>query len=242
LQDRSHNHLLGSLSDSDRDRLAAELQPVKLTLHRLLEVRGHDVEWNYFPENGIASVIAESASGHSAETGIIGLEGMTGIGVLFGDRCAAQSIVVQIEGSGHRIAVHRMEALLTESNALRERLLLFARAFMIQTAHSVLASGAGLLEQRLARWLLMLHDRVEGDGLAITHDYIATMLSVRRPGVSVALKVLEDQGLIRVNRGLIVIVDRQGLVMKSSGLYGRAEQEYRRLLQWPGDTPPVKAT
>lgn len=235
MQDRSRNHLLRSLTDGDWDRLAADLQPVKLALHRTLETRGHDIEWLYFPESGIASAIADSAAGHRVETGIIGFEGMTGVGVLLGDRCAAQSVVVQIAGEGQRIAVHRMEALLAQSDSLRERLLLFARAFMIQTAHCALANGAGFLEQRLARWLLMLHDRVEGDGLAITHDYIATMLSVRRPGVSVALKVLEEQGVIRVHRGLIVIIDRQGLLLKSDGLYGRSEQEYRRLLQWPDE-------
>ncbi|MEJ0042196.1 MAG: helix-turn-helix domain-containing protein [Rhizomicrobium sp.] len=119
-----------------------------------------------------------------------------------------------------------------ESATLRDHLLLFARAFAIQVAHTALANGAGLLEQRLARWLLTLHDRVEGDTLAITHDYIATMLSVRRPGVSVALKVLEEQGLTRVNRGLIAIVDRQGLLEKSAGFYGPTEEEYRRLLNW----------
>jgi CRP-like cAMP-binding protein len=123
---------------------------------------------------------------------------------------------------------------LLESRTLLEKMLLFSRAFLIQVAHTALSNGAGLLEQRLARWILMLHDRIDGQTLAITHDYIAVMLAVRRPGVSVALKVLEEQGLIRVNRGLIAVVDRTGLLEKSGGLYGRTEAEYRRLLAWSG--------
>ena len=232
MQDRGRNHLLASLAPSDWDRLASELQPVTLAVRKELELRGHEVEWIYFPQSGIASVIAESAESHRVETGVIGFEGMTGTGVVLGDDRAAQTIVMQIAGAGHRIAASRLLALLAESATLRQKLVLFARAFSIQVAHTALANGAGLLEQRLARWLLMLHDRVEGDTLAITHDYIATMLSVRRPGVSVALKVLEEQGLTRTNRGMIAVVDRQGLLEKSAGLYGRTEAEYRRLLNW----------
>jgi len=232
LQDRGRNHLLASLGERDWERLAPELHPVKLAVHKELELRGHEVEWIYFLQSGIASVIAESSGGHQVETGVIGFEGMTGTGATLGDPRAAQTIVMQIGGTGHRIAAAHLRDLLNESAALHNALLLFTRAFAIQVAHTALANGAGLLEQRLARWLLMLHDRVEGDTLAITHDYIATMLSVRRPGVSVALKVLEEQGLTRVNRGLIAIVDRQGLLRKSAGLYGRTEEEYRRLLNW----------
>jgi len=232
LQDRGCNHLLASLAPSDWERLASELQPVTLAVRKELELRGHEVEWIYFPQNGIASVIAESSESHRVETGVIGFEGMTGTGVVLGDDRAAQTIVMQIAGAGQRIAASRLQALLAESISLRQKFVLFARAFSIQVAHTALANGAGLLEQRLARWLLMLHDRVESDTLAITHDYIATMLSVRRPGVSVALKVLEEQGLTRANRGMIAVIDRQGLLEKSAGLYGRTEAEYRRLLNW----------
>ncbi len=232
MQDPGRNHLLASLDPSDWERLAPELQPVTLSMRKELESCGHDVEWIYFLQSGIASVIAESSANHRVETGVIGFEGVTGTGVALGDPRAAQTTVMQIAGAGHRISASRLRELMADSTSLRERLQLFARAFTIQVAHTALANGAGLLEQRLARWLLMLHDRVEGDTLAITHDYIATMLSVRRPGVSVALKVLEEMGLTRVNRGAIAIVDRRGLLEKSAGLYGRTEVEYQRLLNW----------
>ncbi|HWD27996.1 MAG TPA: Crp/Fnr family transcriptional regulator [Rhizomicrobium sp.] len=237
--DRGRNHLLNALSSEDWARLSPALESVLMPVHRELEVSGGEIEHVYFLDEGIASVIAESSNGHQVETGIIGREGMTGIGVPLGDHRATQTVVMQISGGGYRIAADRLHAALTDNRPLLDRLLTFARAFMIQIAHTALSNGAGLLEQRLARWLLMLHDRVDGNTLAITHDYIATMLSVRRPGVSVALKVLEEQGLIRVNRGLIAVVDRQGLLEKAAGLYGRTELEYRRLLGW--SSPREKA-
>jgi CRP-like cAMP-binding protein len=230
--ERTTNHLLAALNERDRELLLSEMERVTLPIHKQIEVAGRPLEWLYFLDSGIASVIAESSGGHQVESGIIGSEGFTGVSVALGDAHSAQLVVMQISGAGMRISAAKFQAALVQSSQLRERSLLFARAFMIQAAHTALANGAGLLEQRLARWLLMLHDRVDGDTLAITHDYIATMLSVRRPGVSVALKVLEEQGLIRVNRGLIAVVDRAGLLRKSDGLYGRTEAEYERLLHW----------
>ncbi|HEY0105964.1 MAG TPA: Crp/Fnr family transcriptional regulator [Rhizomicrobium sp.] len=230
--ERSRNHLLMSLPDDAWNRIALMLESIRLPAHQALETHGRDVEWIYFVESGIASVITESAAGDQVESGIVGRDGMTGPGVALGDGTCAQTVVVQIAGSALRAPVPDFRKALEDSASLRAQALLFARAFAIQTAHTALANGAGVLEQRLARWLLMLHDRLDGDVLAITHDYIAIMLSVRRPGVSVALKELEGKGLIRSRRGAIEIVDRGGLLERSGGLYGRTEEEYRRLLGW----------
>ncbi len=229
---RSRNHVLATLPHEAWDALASELEPATLPAHKQLETRGHDIEWIYFLESGIASVIAESTHGHQVESGIIGRDSMTGLGVALGDAHCAQVIVIQIPGEGRRVRVDAFRRIMTEIPGLQERALLYARAFMIQAAHTALANGAGVLEQRLARWLLMLHDRVDGETLSITHDYIATMLSVRRPGVSVALKEIEEHGLIRVRRGQIEILDRAGLLDRAGGLYGQTESEYRRLVGW----------
>lgn len=104
---------------------------------------------------------------------------------------------------------------------------------MSQTAHTALANGQGKLEQRLARWLLMAHGRIDGDELPLTHEFLALMLSVRRPGVTVALQLLEHRALIAAKRGIITIRHRKGLTELANGLYGIAEAEYRRLI---GDT------
>ena len=229
---RSRNHILALSDDNAWDWLSSRLEPMTLPANTLLEARGQPVEWVYFPESGIASVITESGAGHRVESGIIGRDGMTGTGLSQGDDRCSQMIVVQIAATALRLSASDYRTVLEENPDMRTRALLFSRAFAIQAAHTALANGAGVLEQRLARWLLMLHDRVDDDVLAITHDYIATMLSVRRPGVSVALKELEEKGLVRVRRGLIEVMDRAGLLQHAGGLYGRTEEEYRRLLGW----------
>jgi len=222
------NHLLSRLSVRDFAELAPHLEEVELPSRRQLEIRGRAVERNYFPESGLASVIAQAAKGQLVETGIIGREGFTGIGV---ERCT-QSIVIQIAGHGYAAPAAIVRRLTDESPTFRMAKLRFARAFTVQAAQTALANGCGRLEQRLARWLLMLHDRVDGERLAITHDYIAIMLAVRRPGVSVALKQLEAEGLIENERGVILIRNRAGLRLKCDGLYGATEQEYQRLIGW----------
>lgn len=233
LQQRDmRNHLLTGIGPADFARLAAYLEAVDLPARRNLEMRARDMEWAYFLERGLASVIAQAVKGQQVETGVIGREGMVGIGLVFGDDRATQSTVIQIAGDGYRVPAALVKDLAAESPTFRAPALKFARAFMVQAAQTALANGCGRLEQRLARWLLMLHDRVDGNRLAITHDYIAIMLSVRRPGVSVALKALEREGLIGHERGVIIIKDRAGLLGKCDGLYGRTEQEYERLIGW----------
>ena len=103
---------------------------------------------------------------------------------------------------------------------------------MIQTAHTALANGQAKVEERLARWLLMAHDRADGNELSLTHEFLALMLSVRRAGVTVALQLAESQGLISAKRGLIYVKDRAGLKKIANGLYGIPEAEYRRLTGW----------
>ena len=101
---------------------------------------------------------------------------------------------------------------------------------MIQTAHTVLAQGRAKLEERLARWLLMSHDRAEGDELPLTHEFLALMLGVRRAGVTMATHLLEGRGVIRATRGQLMVVDRKGLEEIAGGTYGVPEAEYRRLI------------
>ena len=190
------------------------------------------MEWVYFLESGIASVVAHASKGRQIETGIIGHEGFVGSSLLLGDVRCMQNVVMQVPGTGRRISVQRFMTLVGQLPDLRQHSLLFLRAFMIQTAQTAVANGCAQLSERLARCLVMLNDLVEDDVLAITHDYISVMLSVRRPGVSIALKALEKANLIAIKRGLIAIKGRDGLIAKANGLYGATEREYDRLLHW----------
>jgi CRP-like cAMP-binding protein len=108
-------------------------------------------------------------------------------------------------------------------------MLRYGHAFVVQTGHTAMANGRSKVEERLARWLVMAHDRLDGDELPLTHEFLAIMLGVRRPGVTVALNLLEKDGLIDANRGVISIIDRKGLEEKSNGAYGVPEAEFRRL-------------
>jgi hypothetical protein len=116
-----------------------------------------------------------------------------------------------------------------QSATLHRCLLQYGHAFIVPTAYTAMANGRSKIEERRARWLLMTHDRVDGDDLALTHEFLALMLGVRRPGVTVPLSLLERAGLIQVNRGVISVVDREGLRQSSDGAYGAPEAEFQRL-------------
>jgi len=138
---------------------------------------------------------------------------------------------MQVAGHGSRIASSDFRAAMRESETLRDKLLCYAQAFMIQVAYTAVSNAHGKLEERLARWLLMAHDRVDGDEIPIIHDFLALMLSVRRAGVTVALHRLERDGLIKPERGRIVVLDRKGLKAIANSSYGIPEAEYARLMK-----------
>jgi hypothetical protein len=165
----------------------------------------------------------------SIEVGLIGREGMSGLAVVMGTDRSPNETFMQVAGGGQRISAAKLRPRMEQSGTLRRAFLCYAHAFAIQTAYTAMANGRSKLEERLARWLLMAHDRLDGDELPLTHEFIAMMLGVRRPGVTVALSLLENDGLIHANRGAISIIDRKGLEESSNGAYGASEAEYRRL-------------
>lgn len=183
----------------------------------------------YFMERGIASVVAEVVEGRGVELGVVGREGMVGVGIVYGDAGRPFRIFMQMEGAAYRFSAERMTAAMAERPTLRRLMLRYARTFSIQVATTALANGRSKLDERLCRWLLMVGDRA-GPRFNITHEFIAVMLAVRRSGVTLALQTLEGKGLIRAMRGSITIVDRNGLIAMANGAYGFAEREYKRLL------------
>jgi CRP-like cAMP-binding protein len=227
--ERCGNQLLCRLSDGDFALIKDRLQTVELTLRMPLEDRNRPIDKVYFPEAGIASVVATSGP-HQVEAGIIGREGMTGLAVLLADDRSANATFIQVAGSGLCIEADALRDLMQQSESLRTLLLRFVQAFMTQMSQTALANGRAKLEERLARWLLMAHDRVDGRELPLTHEFLALMLGVRRAGVTTALQALEDRGLISIKRGLIVMEDRDAVVKFAGALYGIPEAEYRRLI------------
>jgi CRP-like cAMP-binding protein len=228
---KSNNLLINRLSAADRELLERELEPIDMPLRYYLEHRNRNIEDIYFIESGIASVVAHGAHRGDVEVGLIGHEGVSGFAVIMGAARSPNDTFMQVAGAGRRMSAGALRNAMEESSTLQPLLLLYAHAFTIQTSQTALANGRSKLEERLARWLLMAHDRIEGDELHLTHEFIAVMLGVRRPGVTVALNLLEKSGLIAVNRGAIIVNDRDGLLESANGAYGAAEAEMKRLFQ-----------
>jgi CRP-like cAMP-binding protein len=208
--------------------LRLHLEAVDLPVRKQLEARNKPIETVYFIEHGFASVVA-NGTGRSIEVGLIGREGMTGLAVIMGSDRSPHETFMQAGGDGQRIPADKLRQILQEYPALHRSLLRYGHAFVVQTAQTALANGRSKVEERLARWLLMANDRLDGDRVPLTHEFLAIMLGVRRPGVTLALNVLEKRGLIQAKRGTIAIVDRARLRKVSNGAYGAAEAEFNRL-------------
>jgi CRP-like cAMP-binding protein len=228
------NHLLNALPEADLDLLRPHLEPIRLDLRFSMERANQPIRFAYFPERGLASIVAHSKGNRMIEVGLIGLEGMTGLSLIMGDDRSANETFIQAEGEGLRISAEKLIGALEASASLRRCLLRYVQAFLSQTTQTALANGRANIDERLARWILMAHDRLDGDELQLTHEFLALMLGVRRPGVTVALHYLEGKRLIKSTRGLVTVLDREGLEEIAGGSYGVPEAEYARLFGGQG--------
>ncbi len=226
----SRNRLLTVLSPADRELLAPSLEVIELDARQVLEAPSDPVRHVYFVESGLVSVVGTTEPDHRIEVGMVGYEGMTGLCIVLGDDRSANETVVQSSGSALRVSTEALRDLMKVSRSLTTTLLRYVNVFMVQGSQTALANGRGRLDERLARWLLMWHDRVLADELIITHEFLALLLGVRRQGVTVALHELEGKGLIRSTRSHVRVLDRDGLQKSANGFYGIPEAEYDRAI------------
>jgi CRP-like cAMP-binding protein len=224
------NRLLASLSTEDFDLLGPHLESVTLGLRKNLERPNRRIDAVYFPEGGFASVVAVQSSGKQVEVGLIGREGMTGLPVVFGNHRSPHATYIQSPGTGKCIPATELRKAIQLSPSLRDSLLKFVQVFGVQTTHTAVCNAQSRLDVRLARWLLMAHDRIGGDTLPLTHEFLSLMLGVRRPGVTEALHALRERGLISHGRGQITVKNRKGMERMAGEAYGTPEAEYRRLI------------
>ena len=237
---QTKNELLRRMSPADFARVKPHLRSVFLDLRTPLEVAGRKIEFAYFLESGLASVVAKGSATTEAEVGIIGFEGMTASALIMGDDQAPHDCYIQSTCEAVQIdAGHFLDALET-SPTLRPFLLRYVQSFHIQASYTAWVNARSNLEPRLARWLLMCGDRTVGDRLVVTHEFLSIMLGVRRPGVTVGLQQIEGRGFIRARRGEITIRDREGLLQLAGEWYGVPEAEYRRLVGELGSTVPAR--
>ena len=224
----ARNRLLAVLPGADLALLQPSLEIIDLDSRQVLEAPRNPIAHVYFVESGLVSVVGTTQPDHRIEVGMVGCEGMTGLGIVLGDDRSANETLVQSPGTALRISPAALRKVMAASPALTAILLRYVHVFMVQGSQTALANGRGRLDERLARWLLMWHDRLRDDNLIITHEFLALLLGVRRQGVTVALHDLEGQGLIRSTRNLVKILDRKGLQEAANGFYGVPEAEYDR--------------
>jgi CRP-like cAMP-binding protein len=174
------------MAEADSYALAPRLTKVNLVLRQVLEQSNEVTQFVYFADSGLISPIAETPPNYRAEVGTIGFEGMTGLSVLMSEGYTVNEIMVQSAGSAWRIESDHLASAPDESRQLLKYLLRYAHNFMMQASQTALANARGLLEQRLARWLLIWQDLLRQETLPITHEFLSLLLGVRRQGVTVA--------------------------------------------------------
>ena len=216
---------------ADLALLQPHLQLVAMPLRTEMEQPNRIIKTVYFMESGIASVVAIRPDDTMVEVGIIGSEGMSGIAVVLGTDQSPHSTYIQVSGDAQRIAARELRVAIAASVTLRTLLTKFAQVFMVQTAQTAIANARSHIDQRLARWILMAHDRTGHSALPLTHEFLALMLGVRRAGVTEALNSLKKRNLIDIGRNQIDLRDRKGLERTAGDAYGVPEKEYRRLIR-----------
>ena len=213
------NLILSRLTQMDFRIIEADLVDVDLPVRKILERSHRRIDSVYFPDSGFASVVADGAGTRPIEVGIIGREGMTGLAVSARQRPSEERDLHPSRRQGRRLKASVLRKAIDQHASLHRSMLHSVHAFLDQAAMTALANGRSSIEERLARWLLLADDRIDEPEIPLTHEFLALMLGVRRPGVTVAAQSLERDGLIARKRGSIVILNRKGLEKLAGATY-----------------------
>lgn len=213
------NGIIAGLPAADAARLAHCLEPVALKRGQAVEIAGRRPTHAYFPASGLISLFAEGKRRAPAEVGLVGREGMTGYHVVLGSPHAPFRSFVQVAGEAFRLTMDDLLQVSSDSSHLRSGLLLFAHRMSVQAGQTAVANAQGTIPERLARRLLMAHDRLAVDEIHLTHEMSAMMLGAPRPSVSLAYTALQRKGLLAQRRGVVSILDRTGLERFAGRLY-----------------------
>jgi CRP-like cAMP-binding protein len=222
------NRILAALPAKEWEQIGPLCQPIELVNGRELIEGGEPFTHVYFPESGIISTVSVFESGEVAEIATTGREGMVSIAAILGADHALYRSIVQMPGSALMIDIQSFRRAQREFPAFKKALLAYSQAFLGQVMQSVACNGTHSVEERCARWLLMAHDRSDGDQFFLTQEFLAQMLSVSRPAVNLVARTLQRAGLIRYRRGEIAILDRAGLEEASCECYGLIRQHYEQ--------------
>ena len=224
------NRLLALLAPRDRAMLSEHLERAPLEYRQSLYRADRAIEHVYFIETGVGSLVNTMGNGQAAEVGTIGNEGVVGVPLVLGDDRAPTAVYVQVPGVGLRMRASEFVKALERSPTMHAVLLRYVHALFNQVAQSAACNHFHSLEQRCCRWLLMTRDRMQSDEFLLTQEFLAMMLGVLRPGVSIAAGGLQRAGLITYKRGHVTILDRSGLKKRACECYGVSKREFDRLL------------
>lgn len=222
------NHLLSCLSQHQHQWFLANSKPVKLVFGEVLGAAGDSIEYVYFPVTGFISLLVAVVDAPSIEMGLIGSEGMLGATLALGNNHAPMQSLVQGAGTALRMDALLFRQRLESSSTLRQLIHSYLYVLLVQLAQTGACNCFHEVQQRLARWLLMSHDRAHSKHFRLTHDFLATMLGVRRSAVTIAAGALQHKGLISYRRGQINILSREGLENTSCGCYDTAIDTYQK--------------
>jgi CRP-like cAMP-binding protein len=227
---RPSNYLLQSLSENTYQRLAPHLTSISLPLGTTIYHPLDKVETAYFPENSLFSIITILENGTTTESGLVGRTGMLGLPCILGSGYTNNRVVVQVADSSVAIPAHILKREFDRGEELHKILLLYTEARLSQVCQQVACNAQHTIQERLARWLLLVQDLLSSDELPLTQEFISQMLGVRRSSVTVKAQTLQEAGIIHYTRGKVTILNQEALENTSCECYKVIKAEFHRIL------------
>lgn len=218
------NFILNSLSTDIYSQISPRLEFVEMPHGKMIYQPYEKIEYVYFPENSVISIVTNIENGNAVETGIIGNDGLSGTETILTENASPREAMVQLAGFGHRLKVRDFQDLFDSEKLFAKLVMRYIYSFIGQISQNPACLCFHTIEKRLARWLLMFHDRADRDEMYLTQEFIAVMLGVHRPSVSIAAGKLQKLGLINYHRGKITMLDRMGLLQTTCECYETIKQ------------------
>lgn len=223
------NLILASLPKAELRALEPHLTPIELPRRYILHEASEKVDYGYFLEEGLASVVVILEDGNTVEVGVVGREGMAGLPILMNTDRIPNQTFMQVPGSGHRIKANLLQDNFERLPHLRKMLLRYLHLHLVQASQTAACNRLHEVEERMARWLLICQDRVNSHDINLTHEFLAQMLGTRRSSVTIAAGLLHRSGLIDYTRGRVTIRDQEGLKKTACECYRAIHAEQERL-------------
>ncbi|HVG22472.1 MAG TPA: Crp/Fnr family transcriptional regulator [Blastocatellia bacterium] len=238
-QSYNRSQILNALPDAEYSRLLAKFETVSLDFKQIIYDCGEPVEFIYFPNQCVVSLISVIEGGSKVEVSMVGNEGLVGLAALLGCGIAPNQALTLVAGRATRVEVAAVKEEFNRGGLLHEILLHYMQVMLAQLSQNASCNRVHSIEERLSRWLLMICDRAESLEFSLTHEFISDLLGTRRAGVTVAAGLLQKKDIIRYSRGRVVVVDRRGLEERACKCYKAARQEYDHFAQFLRSGPPL---